>query len=326
MQIRSWWSLALVVLAFLPADATTTDAADSIGIRLAEIPASAADDPRARLYIVDHLAPGTTISRRVEISSTADAAAQVGLYAAAATITGGAFLGSDGRTANDLSSWTTITPGEVDIPANGTMEGSITIDVPADAAPGEHYAVVWAEVRAGEDANGVVMVSRVGIRIYLSVGPGGPPAANFVIESLTASRTSDGQPVVVATVKNTGGRALDMSGTLDLGGGPGDLSAGPFDARLGTTLAVGESEPVTVALDNQVPAGPWDATITLRSGLLEISANATITFPDNGEAARVDIWAAQQWLLYLVALVVIAGIAGAYALRRPAKASHARKH
>jgi hypothetical protein len=66
------------------------------------------------------------------------------------------------------------------------------------------------------------------IRLYLSVGPGGAPAANFTIDSLTAKRTPDGHPTVLARVHNTGGRALDMNGTLRLVDGPGALDAGPY--------------------------------------------------------------------------------------------------
>ena len=164
----------------------------------------------------------------------------------------------------------------------------MTINVPSDAAPGEQYGVVWAEVRSAPPAGGgVVQVSRVGIRIYLSVGPGGAPAADFTIDSLTAARSPDGTPLILATVRNTGGRALDMNGALQLSGGPGGLSGGPFPATLGTSLAIGDTEPVTIALDKQLPAGPWDVRITLRSGLLERSAHATVTFPVTGASPAV---------------------------------------
>jgi hypothetical protein len=112
--------------------------------------------------------------------------------------------------------------------------------------------------------------------------PQGAPASNFTINSLTGKRSPDGQPMVVASVHNTGVRALDMSGTLQLSSGPGGLSAGPFQANLGTTLAIGAIEPITIVLDKQIPDGPWHALVTLRSGLLERSAHATITFPATG--------------------------------------------
>jgi len=262
--------------------------AGSIGLRLVDVPAAAAADPRARIYIVDHLAPGTTIHRRVEVTNTAGSTTHVGLYAAAAAVDGGSFLGAAGHTPNDLSTWTSIRPGAADVPARGRVSAAVTIAVPSDAAPGERYGVVWAEARSAPNASGVTQVSRVGIRIYLSVGPGGPPAADFTIESLTAARSPDGRPLVRATVRNTGGRALDMNGTLQLLAGPGGLSAGPFPVTLGVTLAIGDTEPVTIVLDEQIPAGPWDARITLRSGLLVRDARATILFPATGAAAPVS--------------------------------------
>lgn len=283
-------------------------AAGGIGIRLLDAPASAGDDPRARLYIVDHLAPGTLIQRRIEISNTTASSEHIVLYPAAATIAKGSFLGAAGHTRNDVSTWTSVDPGASDVPAGGRVTATVTIDVPRDAAPGEQYGVVWAEASAPPtDDGGVTLVTRVGIRIYLSVGPGGPPAADFTIDSLTAERSPEGHPMVLATVHNTGGRALDMNGTLELAAGPGGLSAGPFPATLGTTLAIGDTQPVTIVLDEEIPAGPWDARITLRSGMLERSARATITFPAAGTSPPVITTPVRPGWLYpaIAALAVM---------------------
>lgn len=282
------------------------EAPGGIGLRLLDAPVSARDDPRARIYIVDHLNPGTTIDRRIEVSNTTDSTVDIALYAAAASIEDGSFLGAAGRTANDLSTWTSVVPGEGAVPAGGRLTANVTIAVPSDAAPGEQYGVVWAEARSAPNAGGgVTQVSRVGIRLYVSVGPGGAPAADFTIDSLRAQRSDAGAPMVVASVHNTGGRALDMSGTLDLRGGPGGLSAGPFPASLGTTLAIGATEPVTIVLDKALPAGPWDAEITLRSGLIEESASATITFPAAGSSVDVPTTSAgSAWPKAVVALLL----------------------
>jgi CheY-like chemotaxis protein len=290
-------------------------ATGSLGLRLVDAPVSASDDPRARIYIVDHLAPGTVIKRRIEVSNTTTASAHVMLYAAAAGIEKGSFLGAAGNTANDLSTWTSVDPGEPDVPAGGKLMATVTIAVPADAAPGEQYGVVWAETRSAPSAGGgVTQVSRVGIRLYVSVGPGGAPAAKFTIDTLTAERSASGAPTVVASVHNTGGRALDMNGTLDLRGGPGGLSAGPFPAKLGTTLAIGATERVTITLDKALPAGPWDAEITLRSGMVEGSVSATITFPAAGSSEAVTTTpAASVWPKAAVAIVVV-GVGVALAL------------
>jgi len=282
------------VLLAAPATAQTPAPVASIGIRLLDVPVAARDDSRARIYIVDHLNPGTTIERRVEVSNGGDAAEHVVLYAAAARIKGDSFVGSAGHTANELSSWSSVTPAEADVAPGGTTTATVVIKVPSDAAPGEQYGVIWAEERSATapatgTGGGVVEVSRVGIRLYVSVGPGGPPAADFAIDAMTAGRSPDGAPMVSAQVHNTGGRALDMSGTMSLASGPGGLRAGPFRAQLGSTLAPGSSQPVTIHLADSVPAGPWTAKVTLESGLTERSASARIKFPSSGQAAPVAV-------------------------------------
>ena len=279
--------------------------AGGFGIRLLEVPITAASDPRARLYIVDHLHPGTVIHRRIEISNTAASTAHVLLYPAAAGIRQGEFVGAAEHAPNELSTWTSVLPSAADISPGGHAIAAVTIAVPRDASPGEQYGVVWAETRsAPSGGRGITQVSRVGIRLYVSVGAGGPPASAFTIGSLVAKRSPNGQPVVVATVHNIGGRALDMNGTMLLSGGPGGLSAGPFLANLGTTLAIGATEPITIPLDRRIPAGPWHALVTIRSGLLEHSARATLTFPTGGGTRPPYVVITILAILLLVGIIV----------------------
>lgn len=291
-----WFVLAVCLMAgasVLPspaaahADALASQTPGGIGVRLLDTSAATADDPRSRLYIIDHLPHGTVIERRIEVANTTAAPAAVRLYAAGASIVDGTFTGDPGDSPNELSTWNTVRPSSLDLDAGAHAIVTVTIAVPLDAAPGERYAVVWAAVHSEPSSGGVAQINRVGVRQYLPVGPGGPPAADFTIDTLTAARAADGTPMVLATVRNTGGRALDMAGELELLDGPAGLHAGPFPARLGSSLAIGESGQVTIPLDEQIPAGPWEATITLHSGLLERSAQSALTFPSAGSAAPV---------------------------------------
>ncbi len=284
----------------------------SIGVQLLDVPLSAYGDPRARLYIVDHLHPGSTIHRRIEISNTTASNLRVVSYAAAAVISQGAFVGAAAHTPNELATWTSVLPGSSEVPSGGHAIATVTIAVPRDAPPGEQYGVVWAQTRsAAPAAGGITRVGRVGVRLYLSIGPGGAPASEFTIDSLTGRRSAEGQPEVVASVHNTGGRALDMSGALQLSSGPGGLSAGPFPANLGTTLAIGATEPITIRLDKQIPDGPWQALVTLRSGLLERSTRATINFPAAGTSQPPYLLIAG-----LVILLLLVGMFSALLVRR----------
>jgi hypothetical protein len=319
----------LLAVPFEGADVSAGAAEDpgSIGVRLVDVPADTVTDPRAQLYIVDHLAPGTTIERRVEVSNTTGTSLEIELYSAAATVEAGAFLGAAGHSPNDLSTWTSADPESLAVPSGATQLAMVTIAVPSDAAPGEQFAVVWAEARVGPaDDSGVTTITRAGIRIYLSVGQGNPPAADFVVDSLTASRSVAGEPVVVAAVHNTGGRALDIHGTLQLSAGPGGLGAGPFPATLGTTIVVGATEMVTVALDERVPNGPWHAAITLHSGLLERVAEATITFPNSGSAPPVTTSSPpESWFVFgAIALLLLTGAVVLY--RRTSRPRRGGRH
>lgn len=267
----------LPVLPVPPAHADGT-ANTGIGIRLLDAPADRRNDPRARVYIVDHVSPGATFSRKVEVDNDTQAAVDLALYAVGSEIAKGSFTPYTGRTPDELSTWMTVEPATVHLAPGAKATAVVRLVVPADAAPGERYAAVMAE-KSGRSAAGIAINDRVGIRTYLDVGTGGEPASDFTVDALTPARDAAGRPVVKATVHNTGGRALDMSGTLTLSSGPGGLSAGPFPAELGTTLGIGQSSPVTVILDKALPPGPWKARIDLKSGLLERAAEATITFP-----------------------------------------------
>ncbi len=250
-----------------------------------DAPVERRNDPRAHRSIVDHVAPGAVIQRRVEVVSTLTDPVAVRLYPGAAEIRDGSFLPSDER--NQLVSWIEVEPSTVRLAPGERAQATVRIAVPRDASSGERYAVVWAELPPrGEN---IQVVNRVGVRVYLSVGPGGEPATDFTVESLTASRGSHGRPTVQAQVTNLGGRALDLVGELTLTEGPAGLTAGPFPAQTGTTIAPGQSAPVTVVLDTALPDGPWRARLELRSGELVRAAEATITFPAQAAAQQPPV-------------------------------------
>lgn len=288
-----------------------------IGIRLVDAPVAAKENPRARVYIVDHVAPGAIIKRRVEVSNGTDATSEVSVYPAAAGIRQGSFTGADGRAQNELSSWVSVTPDEPLLEPGGRRMVDVTIRVPSDASAGERYGAVWAQVTSGPGSGNVTQISRVGIRIYLSVGPGGAPPSDFEIVSLTATRAADGAPVVQANVRNTGKRALDLTAALRLTDGPGGLSAGPFNTSTAATLGLGESTPVSVALDPRLPDGPWHARISVTTGLETRTAEATLRFPIGvgerrtvtaGTSGSVPWWAiAAVVLVLLIAVGVLIG-------------------
>jgi hypothetical protein len=269
------------VVALLTASAALaeTPPPPGLGVRLLDAPTNRANDPRARVYVVDQVKPGAVITRHVEVANGDRTPMDVVVYPAAAAIANGGFEIASRGAPGSVPSWTTVTPSALHLEPGQRTPVTVTVHVPSDAPSGEVYGAVVAERPAQRSTQGVTVAIRAAIRVYLSVGPGGEPASDFRVDTLTAGRDSKGAPYVLAQVHNTGGRALDLSGTLKLTNGPGALSAGPFPARLGTTLGIGQSGPVLVPLDKALPAGPWLASLQLQSGELRRKVEGTITFP-----------------------------------------------
>jgi hypothetical protein len=307
-------------------------AKNSIGIRLLEMPANRAGDPRAQVYIVDHLAPGAVIKRHVLVTNSSPVPQHIEVFPGAAAIDDHAFNALAGRAASELTSWISLDRTAVDLPPGGSEKVLVTIAVDPIASTGERYGVIWAETSAPSNTpDNVLMVTRVGVRIYLDIGPGGEPPASFDISSLTPSRDGGGRPEVLATVHNTGGRALDMTGELSLSDGPGGVTAGPFPVSTAVTLLPGHTAGVRTALDEHLPDGPWKARLTLRSGFIERVVTATITFPAaantvGGPVTPENWFEAHPLLAGGLAALVAAVLLTAFFVARRRRASRLREH
>lgn len=286
--MRRLWTVFLAVAAIMvpaiPADAAQTSQAKAppggIGIRLVALPTGPSSDLLARLYLIDRLAPGTRVSRQVQVSNSTREIADVAVYAAGAGVSRDGFTFAPGRVQDQLSGWTSVSREVLRLRPGTDAVETVTLRVPKDASSGEKYAVVWAQVAAASSAHrGLVLVNRVGIRMYVSVGLGGLRPPSFTIGPLSAKRSTTGEPFVAVTIHNTGEGPLVISGSLTLSNGPGGVRGGPYPVTLSSSLAPGRSELATAVLSKQLPDGPWKAAIRLVSGPTARSATATLTFP-----------------------------------------------
>jgi hypothetical protein len=278
--------LVFLISAAAPAAAAsasqvTTPPPTQFGIRLLEVPASEANDPRAKLYIIDRVAPGATVHHELQVSNEGSQPLTLSVYPAAASISNGVFQFAGGHIQNEMTTWITMSHDTVDLAPRASATLTATIAVPANAPSGSQYGVIWAQ-ETGKGTGNVTMVNRVGIRLYLSIGAGGAPAPNFALGTPTSSRGPDGSPLVQVPVRNTGGVAVDVRGTAQLTDGPGGLLAGPFSATNVDTLAPGESHPETFELSSKLPEGPWQVSFTMVSGLINKTEKVTMKFNDNG--------------------------------------------
>ncbi|MCE5292549.1 MAG: DUF916 domain-containing protein [Nocardiaceae bacterium] len=283
-----------------------------IGVRIVEVPKNLVDDPRAQSYIIDNVPPGTTLERRIAVENNTGGTREIKVYPVAAKIdSDGGFSVIDPQT-NELSSWTTVNPPVLILENGQEATVNVTVSVPKTATESERYGAILAEVSSGAPTGtGVKVVNRVGIRMYLSVGPGNGPSPDFRIESMTPRKNPNGHHEVLVHVTNTGGRALDLSGQITLTDGPGGLSLPTKEGR-GPTLGLTMSGDVLFDMESELPAGPWTAKATITSGLISHDAQAKITFPASGTGETVGTQPSGgtlNWLIWVLGSISAAAIA-----------------
>jgi hypothetical protein len=289
--------------------------AGGLGLQLLDVPVSRAEDPRARAYIIDHLKPGMTIQRRVEVRNSSPERQHIELYAGAASVERNAFTVPAAREGNELSGWVSLESTSVDLSPGERTVVPVTVAVPRTASKGERYGAVWAQItRAPTQQDNVGQIHRVGIRMYLDIGAGGEPPTDFSIDGLAAARGDGEWPVVTAQVHNTGGRALDMVGTLSLTSASGAVKAGPFAVGTGVTILPGQRGQVSALVDQPLAAGRWNARMTLVSGIVERTGEGSIILPGAKVAESVESGAGALVLsLSVGAAIVLLGVVAALA-------------
>jgi hypothetical protein len=292
----------------------------SISIKLLQLPVSASSDPRAHEYIIDHLAPGTVIHRQFQVADVGATGIQMSVYAAAASISGGTFHFAPGDTQDEMTTWVSVSRPVLRLKPHQRVTEVATIAVPPAATRGDQYGVIWAQVAAAAGPESIKLISRVGIRIYLSVGPGGAPPADFAVGIPAATRV-DGRPELSIPVRNTGGLAVDIIGTLSLSGGQGGLRAGPYRASTVVTLAPGQSGTVRYTPAAGLPDGPWHALVTLQSGLIVRTGQFTVDFAGHVSAASGFPAALTAGLSAAAAVLLVTGL-WLYLRRRRRRGGH----
>jgi len=248
---------------------------------LQDVPSAERADPRARVYIVDHVRPGGSVHRSVRVRNVSSRPRHVDLYAAAASIHDDVFTAADGRTGNELSRWIHLKESSVDLAPWAAESVPVTIAVPETASAGERYAAIFAQV-ASPPANGstITQISRVGIRAYLDVSRGGKaPVTDFRVDGLAVRPRPGTWPLITAQVHNIGQRALDLTGSVSMRRAPGTTNAGPYRVQTGVTIPPGQVGQVTAVLNEPLAGGRWKAHLVLQSGTVRRTADATLTLP-----------------------------------------------
>lgn len=279
--LRNSLALFALIASLVVAATTVVHAAPAeggIGIGLVN-PPSDPDFPNWRTEIGGTVAPGDTLTRVVQVRNNGLITRTVVVTVDPASMRGGQFTFGEAGGGNSLTSWTKLDTQRISLAPGQAVPVTVVVDVPADAPTGDRSAVVWAQPVTGT-GDGVVVETRVGVRMNLRVAPGAGTVADFAIDRVTAERDADGQAVVVADIRNTGGWAVEVGGELMLTDGPEGATVGPVYVD-GAVVAAGAGGQVRFRIPNSadLPDGPWQARVDLASGPVARTHTASVTFP-----------------------------------------------
>ncbi|MEU3788485.1 DUF916 domain-containing protein [Streptomyces fructofermentans] len=219
-----------------------------------------------------------------------------------------------------VGAWVHAEEADIVIKPGKAAKVPFTAAVPADATPGDYVGGILTSLKQADDAQGINVDRRLGIRVKLRVG--GTLKPRLAIENAhveyegSLNPFAKGDATLTYTVHNTGNTILSGRQTASVSGPFGLLRSGADPIAATPELLPGESRDVTVPVHGVTPAFRLAATATLTPALTDASGSVT---PLEPVEATTHAWAI-PWTLSLLVLVLGAGIAAAVLLVRRRRA------
>ncbi|MET8530213.1 DUF916 domain-containing protein [Micromonospora sp. NPDC005172] len=265
--------------------------------------------------------PGGTVEDAMVVANRGPAPLTLAVYAADGFTTDAGQLDLLTRDKKSVAvgAWVKPSAGSVVIQPGRTAQVPFTVTVPANATPGDHVGGILTTLTQADQAEGINVDRRLGIRITLRVG--GELKPNLAVENLhvtydgPANPLAKGDATVSYTIHNTGNAALSGKQSVSVSGPFGILRARAADIAAPPQLLPGESWDVTVPVRDVTPAVRLAATATVTPLLTDASGSTTAL-----KAVEVTAYGwALPWMFLLVLVLLIAAVVGAYQYRRRAR-------
>ncbi|RMB82091.1 WxL protein peptidoglycan domain-containing protein [Streptomyces shenzhenensis] len=206
-----------------------------------------------------------------------------------------------------------------------TVRVPFSVTVPDNATPGDYVGGILTSLKQPDDAAGINVDRRLGIRVKLRVS--GELKPRLEIENLqvrydgTLNPFAKGDATVSYTIHNTGNAILSARQTASLSGPFGWLRADAGAIAAPPELLPGESWKVSVPVHDVAPAFRLTATATLTPLLTDASGS---TSPLKQVEATAGGWAV-PWTLLLIVLVLAAAVTTWLVLARRARAKRKQR-
>ncbi|AXI78243.1 WxL protein peptidoglycan domain-containing protein [Peterkaempfera bronchialis] len=262
--------------------------------------------------------PGGQVKDAMVVANHGTAPLELAVYAADGFTTdmGQLDLLPRGKKSVGVGAWVHADRDRVVVQPGKSVEVPFTITVPGNATPGDYVGGILTSLTQPDDAEGINVDRRLGIRVKLQVS--GALKPNLAIEDLhvryagSFNPFAKGDATVTYTIHNTGNAILSAQQTVSLSGPFGWLRTEAGRIAPPPELLPGESWKVTVPVHGVAPGVSLAATATLTPQLTDASGSTTLLKPVQ---ATTHGWAV-PWTLLLLVVVLIAVVVGALVLAR----------
>ncbi|MFE4174510.1 WxL protein peptidoglycan domain-containing protein [Streptomyces sp. NPDC056909] len=273
------------------------------------------DDRSSYSYAVN---PGGQVKDTMVVTNRSKSPLQLAVYAADGftTDTGQLDLLTKDKKSVGIGAWVHAARDSVVIKPGKSAEVPFTVGVPGNATPGDYVGGILTSLKQSDEAEGINVDRRLGIRVKLRVS--GELKPKLAIEDLHVDHSGSSNPfgkgdaTVTYTIHNTGNAILSGKQTVSVSGPFGWLKAEAGDIAPPPDLLPGESWKTKVPVHGVASAVSLTATATLTPVLTDASGSTTSLKPVEATAHG---WAV-PWILLILVVVLIAAIVGTILLTR----------
>ncbi|MGW2348130.1 WxL protein peptidoglycan domain-containing protein [Actinacidiphila glaucinigra] len=266
--------------------------------------------------------PGGQVKDAMVVANRSTAPLRLALYASDGytTDTGQLDLLTKDKKSVGIGAWVHADRDSVVIKPGKTAEIPFTVTVPDNATPGDYVGGILTSLKQSDEAQGINVDRRLGIRVKLRVS--GALKPKLAVEDLhvdysgPANPFGTGDATVTYTIHNTGNAMLSARQSVSAAGPFGWLRAKAGDIAAPPELLPGESWKVKVPVHGVAPAVSLTATVTLTPMLTDASGSIN---PLDPVEATAHGWAV-PWILLLLIVLLAAAVAAAIVLRRRGRA------
>ncbi|MFF7361381.1 WxL protein peptidoglycan domain-containing protein [Streptomyces sp. NPDC008125] len=227
------------------------------------------------------------------------------------------------KKSRSIGAWVRAARETVTVAPGRSAEIPFTVTVPADATPGDYVGGILTSLKQPDEAEGIAVDRRLGIRVGLRVSGALRPA--LAVEDVHLSYDgsagfAQGDATVTYSLHNTGNAVLSGTQKVAVTGPFGTFSTDAGAVAAPPELLPGERWKVTVPVHGVTPAYRLAATVTVTPVLTDAAGSTTALKPVR---ATAHSWAV-PWTLTLLVVLVLAGGAATVVLTRRRRARRER--